>query len=260
MSVLGGHCGNRLPHTCVSYSVSACNGYSATPPSLKNDARAPVHFQICTAQKPGMPLSEAIAHLPTALGHTSPSFFPRDTLDPFLPAKADMDPDRGHPGVPLLSIKITLFPAGGTAIGLLLQHSVADADTQMAFVRNWSRVFRGLALEPAPLHDRCIVNRLVPERQRVLHSLPEDFKVKAVPPGEQSVPAFMGVLPKISGAQVSLFLSLASLLHPLLLDYAHGPTPPSFALGNTRDKTRHGDGAYKRRLLSRLSNQEQAIA
>jgi len=150
---------------------------------------------VCTVHKPEMLLSEAIAHIPTGPSHVSASFFPRDTHEPFVPDKENMDPDKGNPEAPLVSIKVTLFPSGGTAIGILLQHGVCDADAGIAFVRNWSRVYRGLAMEPAPIHDRGVVNHLV------TGDLPF-FKLKAVPPGEQHVPEFMAVMPKIMGPQV----------------------------------------------------------
>ena len=86
----------------------------------------------------------------------TPSVFPLAAHVPFVPDKADIDPDKGSATAPLLKVKITTFPDGGTAIGILVQHCVMDAEAAIGFMRNWSRVYRGESMSPV-CHDRCIV-------------------------------------------------------------------------------------------------------
>eukprot|EP00286_Rhodomonas_abbreviata_P002309 CAMPEP_0181344320 /NCGR_PEP_ID=MMETSP1101-20121128/32111_1 /TAXON_ID=46948 /ORGANISM="Rhodomonas abbreviata, Strain Caron Lab Isolate" /LENGTH=400 /DNA_ID=CAMNT_0023456117 /DNA_START=93 /DNA_END=1292 /DNA_ORIENTATION=+ len=189
-----------LEQTLAFYPVF-CGRYNQTPPSAIALSNAGVPVQTCTTEE--VTLAAAIAHLPNATPSAEASIFSRSAHEPFVPAKAPMDPDAGSPDVPLLALKITTFAlGGGTAIGMLLQHGVADADAQIAFMRNWSRIFRGLALDPSPIHDRGLGLPPSPPSGAPLLARPDRFNMLLVPPGEPAVPPFMAVMPKIAGPQV----------------------------------------------------------
>ena len=119
-----------------------------------------------------------------------------------------MDPDSGDPEAPLLSIKITSFPSGGTAIGILAQHGVVDGDAEIAFMRCWSQTFRGLKEPtPPPRHDRCAALEALEVGEE---GVPDDdaerpagMKTQLLLPGEKpQPPAFMALTPKIGGPDV----------------------------------------------------------
>ena len=189
---------STLQTVLAAYPI-LCGRYDGkAPPAAVQLTNAGVKVHISTASAP---LAEAVAHLPHEPSHTLPSYFAKETHEPFLPAKAGIDPDPATADVPLMSIKITKFPGGGTAIGQLTQHGVCDADCQIQFFRNWSRCFRGLGLDPAPIHDRGIVNSLS-MGERPKGELPANFKSKAVPAAEMGPPAFAPVMPKIGGPSV----------------------------------------------------------
>ena len=118
-----------------------------------NNAGVPVEV---AALPPEHTLDAATAHV-TGL---DACYVSRSGHDAYVPAKEPMDPDKVSPDAPLLAIKISSFASGGTAIGLLAQHGVIDADGQIAFVRAWAQRFRGMAPEPRPIHDRSMVHRL----------------------------------------------------------------------------------------------------
>ena len=176
-----------------------CGRYSSPqPPTAIQLNNAGVPVRICTVDAP---LSEAIAHVHQG-DEAAPRVFERNAHDSLVPPKAGMDPDRGSSEEPLLSVQITTFASGGTAIGLLLQHGVGDADAEIGFVRSWARAYRGLEIDPAPTHDRCVVNTLSTEGSGFTGDKPGgNFKIKVVPPGETNVPEFVGVLPKLGGSQ-----------------------------------------------------------
>ena len=65
-----------------------------------------------------------------------------------------MDPDPATTTVPLFALKITQFAGGGTAIGILAQHGVYDAEALVLFMKHWGQTHRGAPLDPAPDHNR----------------------------------------------------------------------------------------------------------
>ena len=71
----------------------------------------------------------------------------RTAHEAYVPSKAGMDPDDGLATTPLLKIRITLFDEG-TAVGLLVQHSITDIEGLVALMRAWSRRARGGDLSP----------------------------------------------------------------------------------------------------------------
>jgi len=183
----------EYPVFCGRYEIS--HGSNRV---ILNNAGVPVH--VCSVDNADMRLSEAMSHIPTS---TTSSIFLKGKLEPFLPSREGMHPDIGSSDSPLLSIKITLFPSGGTVIGTCIQHGISDADSIITFMRNWSRVFRGEAIDPKPIHSRKIVNELdigdIDDEQQ-----PPESHFKVVPPGEKNIPEFMAVMPKIMGAHVAV--------------------------------------------------------
>ncbi|KAI3889396.1 hypothetical protein MKX03_027038 [Papaver bracteatum] len=59
----------------------------------------------------------------------------------------------------LLQIQLNRFSCGGLAIGATYHSRVADAQSMSSFFVAWSRVVRGLEVEPLPFHDRAAVCR-----------------------------------------------------------------------------------------------------
>merc|ERR1712007_258401 len=72
--------------------------------------------------------------------------------------------------------------------------------TEITFVRNWSRTYRGLELDPAPIHERHSATSSTAAEK------PDVFEDEVYGPGEaageQFVPGFMSAMPKIAGPQV----------------------------------------------------------
>lgn len=191
---------SALRDTLVSYPVM-CGRYDGkTPPRAIELNNRGVPVQISEETTPGLTLDGAVGRVPSSPSQTAPSSFEKDAHEAYIPAKEGMDPDAGSSEAPILKVKITLFPAGGTAIGMLAQHSVVDAEAAVAFFRNWSRVFRGLDLDPKPNHERTLVNQLS-SGSFAKGEKPANFKARAVPPGEQVVPAFAPLMPKINGTR-----------------------------------------------------------
>lgn len=86
-------------------------------------------------------------------------FYP---LLPELPRVASVDHFRL---IPILAVKVTLFPNVGVSIGLTNLHVVGDASTTVRFIRSWASISRSggdaefLANKSLhPVHDRCLIN------------------------------------------------------------------------------------------------------
>ncbi|KAL8488628.1 hypothetical protein ACS0TY_024789 [Phlomoides rotata] len=67
--------------------------------------------------------------------------------------------------IPILAVKITLFPDLGVSIGLTNLHVVGDASTTVRFIKSWASICRSggddefLANKSLhPLYDRCLIN------------------------------------------------------------------------------------------------------
>jgi shikimate O-hydroxycinnamoyltransferase len=196
---------DALRTTLPLYPV-LCGRYDASPPTSVVLNNAGISLERATAEGTA---SEAASHLLT----DEPSIFVRTAHEPFVPAKEGMDPDRGSPEAPLLSLKLTTFAGGGTAIGVLAQHGVVDADSMIRFMAQWSLAFRGQPLLPTPVHERCFVpgsaDAASPSAsegapslaQRAEGDKPADLRVDVSPAGEQRPPPFARVMPLINGAQ-----------------------------------------------------------
>ncbi|MGC5040284.1 acyltransferase [Streptomyces sp. DT190] len=60
---------------------------------------------------------------------------------------------------PLLKIRLTQMRGGGSVLGVLVNHSLADGGSTLAFLESWSREHLGLPWE-APSHDRGALEAL----------------------------------------------------------------------------------------------------
>ncbi|WP_055489578.1 acyltransferase [Streptomyces sp. TP-A0356] len=60
---------------------------------------------------------------------------------------------------PLLKIRLTHMRGGGSILGVVINHCVADGASTVSFLESWSREHRGLP-SPAPCHDRGLLDVL----------------------------------------------------------------------------------------------------
>ncbi|MBX7552105.1 acyltransferase [Streptomyces sp. NPDC004232] len=60
---------------------------------------------------------------------------------------------------PLLKIRLTRMKGGGSVLGVLINHSLADGGSTVAFLESWSREHLGLSWEE-PSHDRGVLDAL----------------------------------------------------------------------------------------------------
>ena len=190
---------SSLEATLGRYPV-LCGRYDKTPPTgvAMNNKGVVLERATC----PGV-VSEYLSHLNPS---TDPTFFDTTKHVPLLPKKSGMDPDIGDPEAPLAKVKVTTFEGegGGTAIGVLMQHGVVDAEAAVMFMKSWSRAFSG---QPDPPPDHV---RLRPEWQAAQEpepsplSRPEGFLMNSFPPGPPPPPEFAGVMPKIMGTRAVL--------------------------------------------------------
>ncbi|MEU8976273.1 acyltransferase [Streptomyces monashensis] len=60
---------------------------------------------------------------------------------------------------PLLKIRLTQMKGGGSILGVLINHSLADGGSTVAFLESWSREHLGLSWED-PSHDRGVLDTL----------------------------------------------------------------------------------------------------
>mmetsp|Transcript_25435 Transcript_25435/g.50746 ORF Transcript_25435/g.50746 Transcript_25435/m.50746 type:complete len:300 (+) Transcript_25435:497-1396(+) len=83
-----------------------------------------------------------------------------------------------------------------------MQHGVVDAESEVMFMKSWSRAYSG---QPDPPPDHV---RLRPEWEARPEpgslARPEGFLMNSFPPGPPPPPEFAGVMPKIMGTRVVL--------------------------------------------------------
>ncbi|WP_435613508.1 acyltransferase [Streptomyces sp. bgisy159] len=60
---------------------------------------------------------------------------------------------------PLLKIRLTRMSGGGSVLGVLINHTLADGGSTVAFLESWSREHLGLPWD-GPDHDRDVLDRL----------------------------------------------------------------------------------------------------
>ncbi len=180
-------------HQCL------CGRYAPSSRSIKlcNEGVA------VTVADSSFSVADTIGRLPSSPDDATPRFFSTAAHEEFVPDKSGMDPDPATTTVPLFALKITQFAGGGTAIGILAQHGVYDAEALVLFMKHWGQTHRGAPLDPAPDH-----NRLNEAAFRLASSStapevdPEARGFNSFPAGERPMPEFAGVMPKIMGKQV----------------------------------------------------------
>jgi len=149
--------------------------------ALRDTLRAFPHFAAryaATGLEPGGSVSVDVRRSTTPFADayvhtTSKKTFKRTTHEAYVPSKAGMDPDDGRAATPLLRVRITLFEHG-TAIGVLVQHSITDIEGLVAFMRAWSQCARGG--DVSPRQDRwapTAVDEEAPERWAPSEKPPE---------------------------------------------------------------------------------------
>ncbi|MFJ5273750.1 acyltransferase [Streptomyces sp. NPDC088358] len=61
---------------------------------------------------------------------------------------------------PLLKIRLTQMRGGGSVLGVMINHSLADGGNTLAFLESWSREHHGLDSPEEPFHDRTVLDAL----------------------------------------------------------------------------------------------------
>jgi shikimate O-hydroxycinnamoyltransferase len=216
---------NALRAALVSYPV--LSGRYASPARAINLSNEGCAVHVVTAEGT---VADAVARF---AGGAAPCFFQRPANEAFVPPKAGMDPDAANPDTPLLAVQITNFSGGGAAVGVLIQHGVVDAEAAIDFATAWSRAARGLELE-AVNHERCAEAAFGLEGGGSASDADADaaaepavacFRRKVVPEGEQNVPEFMAVMPKIMGPGVTVVPVPASALQAAKAAASAAPLP-----------------------------------
>ncbi|KAL6899865.1 hypothetical protein ACP4OV_006523 [Aristida adscensionis] len=80
------------------------------------------------------------------------------TLDSVMPLKSTPELETLHPGrgePELMLIQVTRFACGSLVVGFTTHHAVADGRATSNFFVAWSQATRGVAVDPAPMHDRA---------------------------------------------------------------------------------------------------------
>jgi hypothetical protein len=151
----------NYPVVCGRYCASTLMSSVPYAVDLSNEG---VPVQICHSpvNEPELTLEEAMVHLPA--GPNLPIRYSTTRHESFVPSKSGMDPDPGGPEVPILKVRITLFPnGGGTAIGVLALNGVLDANSTIAFMNNWAHAHGkregGPDPELEPFHDRYMASK-----------------------------------------------------------------------------------------------------
>ncbi|CAD7973189.1 unnamed protein product [Amoebophrya sp. A25] len=222
----------------------------------------------------------AVGHILSGDGDagTEAKFFDTWTHESFVPDKNGIDPDPGSPTTPLLAVKLTLLfdkkvgtteKAGnqtaalpdtkglsccGSVLGLLVQHSILDADAMFTLVRRWAAEYtrlgrvgeKGEDVEDSTAiegsgeandlaeqdhgHDDEDYSRWLPAwsskdldgastskttSDSSCHLPKHPFKVRAIPPGVPPIPEFAPVLQKIHGTTVCVVPCSAAFLRNL---------------------------------------------
>ncbi|GKU87226.1 hypothetical protein SLEP1_g1664 [Rubroshorea leprosula] len=85
-------------------------------------------------------------------------FAPSSQLQQLVPT---VDYSRDISSYPLLLIQVTTFKCGGTSLGVLSHHGLADGSSGFHFINSWSEMARGHSLSISPFIDRTILQSLM---------------------------------------------------------------------------------------------------
>ena len=146
---------DSLRKTLIAYPVLSGRYDGKKPPTQFNLSNQGVPVDVCTWHDTSMSAQAAAHHLPYTPHQTQTSEFFIQSHTPFVPDKKGMDPDAANPDAPLLKVKIISYPAGGTSVGILVQHGVCDAESAIQFMIQWSRIHKSQGFSPVPMHDRA---------------------------------------------------------------------------------------------------------
>ena len=140
----------------------------------------------------------ATSYVPPIEVADAPTYFKRADHEQFVPGVTlfEQPRDTGDPTKPLAAIRITQFEGGGTAIGVMCQHGIHDAESIILFVKNWAQNFKGIPLSPTPtlgLNERCrwLDNQPEPEPDA---PIPEGLIAKVLEPGVKNMPEFAAAM------------------------------------------------------------------
>eukprot|EP00933_Yihiella_yeosuensis_P043876 TRINITY_DN38878_c0_g1_i1.p1 TRINITY_DN38878_c0_g1~~TRINITY_DN38878_c0_g1_i1.p1 ORF type:complete len:556 (-),score=84.47 TRINITY_DN38878_c0_g1_i1:284-1951(-) len=133
--------------------------------------------------------------------------FERNVQSRFFPqgALALMDPDQGRVDAPLMAVKVTLG-RNQTAIGVLMQHGVVDADSMVQVMTNWAGVYSGQDSSLKVVPDSESREKLLPRSEGQADGVTEKpanlDMLQIVPAAEHPrVPAFAPLMPTIRGTK-----------------------------------------------------------
>ncbi|XP_043692893.1 omega-hydroxypalmitate O-feruloyl transferase-like [Telopea speciosissima] len=138
--------------------------------ALDSDGRFVIE---CTGD--GVPFIEAITtHELEALGDLTKLDFGilSQLVYTFPPTKNILE-------IPLVATQVTRFKCGGFALGVAINHSMADGLCAMEFISSWAEIARGLPLTILPFLDRTVLkSRKTPKIEFPHH---EFYQIKDMP-------------------------------------------------------------------------------
>ncbi|XP_078443605.1 HXXXD-type acyl-transferase family protein [Wolffia australiana] len=93
-------------------------------------------------------------------------FAPTPDLKRLIPA---VDYSGEISSFPLLVLQLTRFACGGVALGVGMQHHVADGFAGLHFINSWAGLARGLPISPLPFIDRSLLRARDPPKPSFPH-------------------------------------------------------------------------------------------
>ncbi|KAK9942773.1 hypothetical protein M0R45_008421 [Rubus argutus] len=90
-----------------------------------------------------------------------------------------VDYSAGISSFPLLLVQVTYLKCGGVALGIRLEHGVADGFSALHFINTWSDMARGLDLTIPPALDRTLLRARDPPQplqHHIEHQPPKDYE------------------------------------------------------------------------------------
>ncbi|PIA57029.1 hypothetical protein AQUCO_00600033v1 [Aquilegia coerulea] len=161
---------------------------SLVPLTIFDKASFDLHVAIIHAFKPPMPsneilknaLSEVLVHFPHLAGRLTvderghqcialnnagirliETYVPTTLIDEIISFDPSKDISHLHPPVEgideLFQIQLNRYACGGLVIGSTGNHRIADGQSWSYFYIAWSRLVRGLDIDPLPYHDRDVI-------------------------------------------------------------------------------------------------------
>ncbi|PKA57606.1 Shikimate O-hydroxycinnamoyltransferase [Apostasia shenzhenica] len=117
---------------------------------------------------------------------------------------------------PLLVLQVTHFKCGGAALGVGMQHHVADGYSGLHFINSWSDVARGLAVSLPPFIDRSLLRARDPPAPSFPHleyhpapSMPSAASANATAKSASKTASAVAIF-NVTRTQLSILKSKAS--------------------------------------------------